>query len=156
MTDEIVNGGRYIEMIKQVRSRSNLGLKPAKAIVDDFIAVWQEAMRRGREAAEACNVTPMVVEQHANMLDDSSPVMERWVCDSGVCGFAWVVVKPGTCSFARWLRKEGHAHKRDTGGVLIWISEYGQSYERKLAHARAMADYFREQGHNSFAQGRLD
>lgn len=119
-------------------------------------SIWQEAMRRGREAAEACKVTPMVVEQHANVLDDSSPVTERWVCDSGVCGFAWVVIKPGTCSFARWLRKAGHAHKRDPGGVLIWISEYGQSYERKLAHARAMADHFREQGYNSFAQGRLD
>jgi hypothetical protein len=57
----------------------------------------------------------------------------------GVCGFAWVVVKPATSSFAKWLKKTGWADKAYGGGLSIWIGGYNQSMTRKEAHAAAMA-----------------
>ena len=76
--------------------------------------------------------------------------------DDGPCGFAWVTVKPGNSSFARFLVKENLARKAYYGGVEIWISAHNQSYQRKMEHARAMAQYFRNFGIDAFANGRLD
>ena len=101
--------------------------------------IYDKAFQAGHEAAKRCIPNPMVVEQHESPLDDSSPVSKQWVVPSGVCGFAWVVVKPGTSSFARWLSKNGIARKHYYGGVSIWISHYNQSMELKEAHARAMS-----------------
>ena len=36
------------------------------------------------------------------------------------------------------------------------FGDYGQSYERKYAHARAMAAVLREAGVNAYGEGRLD
>lgn len=100
---------------------------------------WAEA--HGRDAAMTATPTPMIVVERANVLDDTSPIVKQYapVMD-GVCGFAWVNVKPGNSSFANWLKRNGLA-RRDSyyGGVTIWVGDYGQSYERKMAHASAMA-----------------
>lgn len=80
----------------------------------------------GKRAAEECEPTLMSVSGYPT----SFPV----------CGFAWVNVKPGTSKFARFLVKSGMAHKSYEGGVSIWVSEYDQSHDHKLAYARAFAD----------------
>ena len=54
------------------------------------------------------------------------------------CGFAWVNVAPGTCAFAKWLKRTDRARPSYSGGVDIWIYDYNQSYTRKMAHASAM------------------
>ena len=56
------------------------------------------------------------------------------------CGFAWVTVRPGNCSFAIWLKKNKGARAGYNGGVQIWISKFGQSHDKKKAYARAFAD----------------
>jgi hypothetical protein len=89
-------------------------------------------------------------------MDDSSAVVQEWYELNGVCGFAWVVVTPGTCAFARWLKKHDHAKPHYYGGVSIWIGGYGQCYEKKVAHATAMAAYLRQVGINAHAGDRLD
>ena len=61
-----------------------------------------------------------------------------------ICGFAWVTVKPGNCTFANWLKKKGQARKAYGGGVQIWISGYGQSHDKKEAYARAFANKLKE------------
>jgi len=122
-----------------------------------FITAYAEAQKRGREAAAKCVPTPMVVRQHADPLDDNSPVVKQWYAPQGVCGFAWVSIKPGTCAFARWLKANGYAESDDYyGGVSIWIGDYGQSYEMKDAHARAMAEYLRGVGIKAHTMSRLD
>ena len=99
----------------------------------------------------------MHVVQHANPLDDSSPIVKRYapVMD-GVCGFAWVVVRPAGSSFGRWLRKERGHSLAYGGGVSIWVGSFGQSYERKYAYARAFAGVLEEAGIEAYAQSRLD
>ena len=56
------------------------------------------------------------------------------------CGFAWINVKPGNCSFAIWLKKTKGASAAHGGGVQLWVSKFGQSHSKKKAYARAFAD----------------
>lgn len=118
--------------------------------------LFERAMREGKAAAEACVPVPMVVTQHVNPLNDNSPVLFRDIVNDGVCGFAWVVVSPGTSRFARWLKANRLARSGYGGGVHIWISDYNQSMERKKAHARAMVRVFSDAGINCYFDSRMD
>lgn len=107
---------------------------------DNFQHIYNEALESGRKAGTECTPVPMVVQQHTNMLDDTSSVAKEWHVPEGVCGFAWVHISPATASFCKWLLNHKYAGKDSYyGGITIWISDYGQSYERKCAHAGAMA-----------------
>lgn len=119
-------------------------------------ALYDRAVAAGRAAANACVPTPMVVTQYANPFDTRSAVMYRDVVNDGVCGFAWVVVRPGTSRFARWLKKNHLARTGYGGGVHIWISDYNQSMERKQAHARAMASVLTMAGIDAYYDSRMD
>jgi len=118
--------------------------------------LYDEASAVGYKAGLACTPNPICVVEHENMLDDNSPIKHSWYVSEGACGFAWVVVKPGTSSFARWLKKNDIGHKHYYGGWAIWISDHGQSIARKDAHARAMSEVFRENDINCYADSRMD
>lgn len=123
-----------------------------------FDSIWNEAQNAGREAAHKCDVVPMVVgsPKHfmSNELDTTKPM--EYVSD-GVCGFAWVNVKPGTSSFAKWLVKNNYARKDSYyGGVCVWIGDYNQSMQRKEAHASAMASVFVKHGIKAYMGSRMD
>lgn len=105
-----------------------------------FADLLAAAHAAGRAAHDAVRPTPMVVEEHENQFDDSSPVVQRYVSNEGPVGFAWVIVRPGNSSFAHFLRKTGRGSSAYRGGVQIWVRTPEQSYERKVAYARAMAD----------------
>jgi hypothetical protein len=121
-----------------------------------FGTVLRAARARGASAATAVTPVPMVVQEHANVMDDSSPVAQSWFVADGVCGFAWVIINPGTSAFARWLIKHGHAKPHYCGGVSIWISDYNQCHQKKVAHAAEMASYLRSVGISAHAGDRLD
>lgn len=128
--------------------------QPAK---EDFQDLYDRALAAGFEAGKNAIPTPMIVTEHENMFDDNSPAKNQWYVSEGACGFGWVNVKPGTSRFARWLKEKDYANKDSYyGGVTIWIGEYNQSYERKVAHASAMAKVFTEAGWNAYGTGRLD
>ena len=125
----------------------------------EFERLMRNAEGAGFKAGRDAIPEAMIVAQHTNQLDDTSPVAQQWIVPEGPCGFAWVNVSPGNSSFARWLVKNGHAHKAHRGGVDIWIDAQGQSYERKRAHAGAMADEITRaeiKGVTVYASGRLD
>jgi len=132
--------------------------KARKARYAEFEAVFNEANRAGFAAGEAAKPAAMIVSQRANPLDDDSAVEKEWYVPDGVCGFAWIKVMPATSSFAKWLVKSGNAKGRAYGGGIdIWVSSHGQSYERKVAHASAMAKVLSEKlGVKCYAQSRLD
>lgn len=114
-----------------------------------FEDLFAKAYANGLQAGKDVTPTPMVVSGY-----EHQPVMD------GVCGFAWVVVRPGNSSFARWLVKTGRGRTSYSGGVHIWISAHGQSMTRKDAHAQAMADTFRNSPLLSnvriYAESRMD
>lgn len=122
-----------------------------------WAALWREATEAGEAAAAACTPEPMIVVERANVLDDSSPIVKQYApVMGGVCGFAWISVRPGNCSFARWLSKTGRGHKGYYGGWEVSVSGYGQSYEKKLAHAQAAAKVLAAAGIKAYGTGRLD
>ena len=129
---------------------------PGKAQMSEYSKLYNSANDAGRAAAEKRVPTAMVVSEHASPLDDSSPVAKQWLVPEGVCGFAWINIKPGNSPFANWLKKEKLARKAYAGGVEIWVSAYGQSMERKEAYANAFATVLSFAGIKAYAGSRMD
>jgi hypothetical protein len=125
-----------------------------------FRGLLQRAHDAGMAAVAALNgkVAPMVVEQHANMADDNSPVVKQWIVAGGPCGFAWVQC-PANTTFGRWLLKNDSRWRRDSyaGGLCYWISDFGQSITYKEAYASAFARVIREYGiERVYSNSRMD
>lgn len=127
--------------------------KPKKKI--NYEEIFNAAVEAGKKAAEEHVPTPMIVEEHSNPLDDSSPVKERHIVSDGVCGFAWIKFN-GNTGFAKWMKKEGHASKSYPSGLSYWVYAYNQSMEKKEKFARAFADVLRNNGIKAYAQSRMD
>ena len=100
--------------------------------------------------------TPMIVGEakdlFSNDIDYDKPVYH---VPQGVCGFAWIVVTPGTGSFARWLMKNG-GHKNYYGGTGYFVHEFGQSMECKQQYAYAFASVLNDAGVNAHGESRMD
>lgn len=114
----------------------------------EFEKLWKRAHAAGIAAGVAARPVPMTV------LQDGAPLE---TIDDGACGFAWVTVHPGNCSFARWAAITHGATKAYTGGMQVkWVSEFGQSEARKHAYAVAFAQVLRDAGITAYAGSRLD
>lgn len=120
-------------------------------------ALDKKAHEAGMAAGEACKPMPMFVAQRANPLDDTSPIVKAYapVMD-GVCGMAYVTVRPGNSSFARWLKKYRKAWAGFHGGTQMGVHHFGQSMERSVAYARAYSEVLRAAGLNAFPESRMD
>lgn len=133
----------------------------AEARKEAHQALFAQATAAGEAAAQAkiATVIPMVVQEHENQWDDNSPVVKSYFVPSGVCGFAWVTLRPGNCSFAVWAVKSGYARKAYQGGVSFRVPDtkgYEQSLEVKEAYARSFAGVLREAGLRAYPQSRMD
>ena len=160
---ETVGKSRYCRPHRDEARKAWLGKVRAsgderKARDEKWRKLHDEAHKAGMAAAEACKPTPMVVQSHANQLDDSSPVTQTWVVPDGVCGFAWVTIRPANCSFALWLKKiEGErVYKGYRGGLQRFAPLATQSMQIKEAYCRAYADVLQAAGIKAYAQSRLD
>lgn len=118
--------------------------------------LFELAHQKGMEAGTNCTPVPMGVSQHANPLNDNSPVVHSWVVPDGPCGFAWVTVKPGNCKFAKFLKQNHDAYNDYYGGVSLSCSEFNQSITRKYAYCCAFARVLNENGIKACANERLD
>lgn len=107
-----------------------------------FQELWEKGCEAGRASAASSQIQMI-------FLSNTPPFP--------ICGFAWVNVAPANCSFANWLKKNGHG-KTDhfSGGVCVWINEYGQSCDLKYAFAKGMAKVFADAGIKAVAGSRLD
>lgn len=95
-------------------------------------AIHQQAHEAGHKAAMAHNPRPMVIR------DEMSGHTYEPILD-GVCGFAWVVIRPGNSPYANFLKRHNLGDRGYGGGVHIWVSDYNQSMEKKEAYAQAYA-----------------
>lgn len=116
-----------------------------------YADAWRAAHDAGMAAGRAAQCEPMIVR------DMQTGHVYEPVAD-GVCGFAWVVLRPATSRFARWASANRGARKEYGGGLcLTWVSEFGQSMTRKEAYARAFAEVLRrELNLNVHAHSRMD
>lgn len=121
----------------------------------DLYAAAREA---GLEAVRNLKVVPMVVgtpkSLWSNEFDTSQPT---YYVEDGVCGFAWVNVKPGNSKLANWLKANGLARSDSYyGGVTVWIGEFNQSMQKKEAYARAFAKVLSDNGVRAYSDSRMD
>jgi hypothetical protein len=120
--------------------------------------LFAKAHEAGMAAGNACNPTPMIVGTPKTLfgteLDYTKPV-ER--VEGGVCGFAWINVKPATSGFAKWLKKTGKVRSVSYyGGYDIWVGLFGQSMARKEAYADAFARVLSDAGIKAYSMSRMD
>lgn len=98
----------------------------------------------GLAAVGALHITPMVINGYAPIAD-------------GVCGFAWVNIRPGNGPLARYLKLLGFARPDSyLGGVSLWVSEFNQSLAKKEAYAFAFAKVLQDAGVRAYAGSRID
>ena len=120
----------------------------ARAIRNEgFAALIDIAHAEGIKAGRNCRPIPMIVS-------DASGIAIECV-DDGACGFAWVVI-PGNSAFGRWAKKQGRARPHYPRGLCFWVSDFGQSVDRKTAYAGAFAQVLRNAGIDAYADSRLD
>lgn len=121
--------------------------------------IWKLAVEAAKKAASECRPTPMIVSQHANVLDDRSPVVKQWKANDGVCGFAWVRMT-GTSAMGRYLSSKGIARPAYPNGVSVHASviapKVGQSLERGEAACRAAVAVLGEHGIEAWTESRID
>lgn len=119
--------------------------------------LFKMAHEAGMIAGEAARPMPMHVVEHANPFDDNSAIVRRYapVMD-GICGFAWINIRPARGAFVNWLKSQDKGHKGYHGGYDVWVGAFGQSLERKQAYAHAFAEILRENGIKAFAYSRMD
>lgn len=114
----------------------------------DCIQLYEKAHLQGALAASEKVCRPMTV------IDPASG--QRWHVPDGVCGFAWIVVKPGNSAFARWLKKRKLADTHYYGGVSIWVTDYSQSMQLKETYAAAFAAVIQQAGITCYSESRMD
>ena len=122
-----------------------------------------------KELIDSKKVRPMVVQQHANMLDDNSPVEQSWVVEGGPCGFASIRVKMvngPSRKFINQLKKAGlaggeNSHKEWNkssyyGGYMKFFNVGGQSLAYKTAYARGYEGVLSKAGINTWVWTKMD
>jgi hypothetical protein len=119
-------------------------------------AIYHQAHNAGNVAVSTATITPMVVQQKANPLNDSSDTVQEWYVDDGVCGFASVNIKPANSKFAKFLVANGLARKSYLGGVSMSVRDFNQSLQKKEAYAYAFAKVLRDNGINAWSESRMD
>lgn len=126
-----------------------------KATVDE---VYREAYEAGIKAGNEVQVTPMVVGTEttpfSNIIDETK---QTYFVEGGVCGFAWVKIRPARGKFVTWLKEQNIGSKDEyAGGYTIWCHEFGQSLTRKEAFVGAFAKVLGDYGINAYGQSRID
>ena len=122
----------------------------------DNQTIYSQAHYKGNVAVQMTTVTPMVVQQRENPLNDDSRVVRQYVVNDGVCGFASVTVKPANSKFAKFLVANGLGRKSFNGGVSMSIRDFNQSLTKKEAYAYAFASVLNEHGIKAYAESRID
>jgi hypothetical protein len=123
-----------------------------------------------KELIDSKKVKPMVVQQHADIADDNSPVTQQWVVGGGPCGFASIRVKcvnGPSRKFIAQLKKAGLAGGQNShcewnksdyyGGFMKSFGLIGgQSLAYKSAYAYAYEGVLAGAGINTWVWTRMD
>jgi hypothetical protein len=120
------------------------------------VEIYQAAHNAGNVAVQEATITPMIVQQRANPLNDSSDVQRQWLVNDGVCGFASFIVKPANCKFAKYLQAQGLGRKHYYGGMSMSIFDFNQSLQKKEAYAYAFAKVLNDNGITAYTESRMD
>ena len=126
-----------------------------KASVDE---IYREAYAAGLKAGHEVQVTPMVVGTEttpfSNIIDNTK---QTYFIEGGVCGFAWVKIRPARGKFVQFLKDKDLGYQNSyEGGYDLSCREFGQSLTRKEAFVNAFAEVLRNYGIDAYGQSRID
>ena len=117
----------------------------------------ERAHLMGMDAGRRVGVAPMVVGTPTELMgNDIDYSKKTYFVESGVCGFAGVVIKPARGKFVSYLKSLGMGHKHYYGGWYVSVREFNQSLTRKEAYANAFANVLGEVGMRCYVDSRLD
>lgn len=134
-------------------------LAPTTTTLDLYLEACKNAMDAGMNNKP----TPMSVVR-VGLDNKPLPNEVPSVIMEGLCGFAWVTIRPARGAFVQFMKSIGKGHNGYYGGYEISTNvveretgvNFGQSYERKMAAAEAFAATLQAWGINAVAEGRLD
>jgi hypothetical protein len=111
--------------------------------------IYDLADKAGKQAASECTPTPMAVTTEGGRLIE-------WV-NGGVCGFAWVKIRPAMGEFVSYCKRKNIGRTNEyAGGFDIWVHQYSQSMELKAAYAAGFANELQKHGINASSHSRID
>ena len=117
----------------------------------------ERAHLMGMEAGRRVGVVPMVVGTPTELMgNDIDYSKKTYFVESGVCGFAGVVIKPARGKFVSYLKSLDMGYKHYYGGWYVSVREFGQSLTRKEAYAEAFAKVLGEVGMRCYVDSRMD
>jgi hypothetical protein len=137
--------GGFWKQVGEMNKRIN-ELKPIKLKTMTPDELFEKAHKAGMEAGERIIPTPMTVQSGG----------KSYFVGEGVCGFAWIKIRPARGKFVKWLKATDKGHAGYNGGYEIWVGAFGQSMTRKEAYADAFAKVLQDAGINAYAQSRMD
>lgn len=108
-------------------------------------ALYGLAAATGTKAATNWVPTPLI-------LTDG---YQTYVEDGGACGTAWIRLKDGRSSFAKWLRAQKLAAQASRKGIVIGADVGSQSLERAEQYCQAFARVLRLNGVDCSVETRL-
>jgi hypothetical protein len=118
-----------------------------KSAKPNFQAIWDEAVKAGREAVENMAVSPAIHLSDGNQIPEGH----------GPCGFAWLILKDARKGFAKWAKEKGIGRADSYyGGINVWISDYNQSMNKKETFAYAVAGVLSKHGIDARPMSRMD
>ena len=128
------------------------------SISDNPAQIYAEAHSAGMAAGHGCTPTPMVVGTPTTPLgNDIDYSKKTYYVSDGMCGFAWINIKPARGKFVTWMKKNNIGRKDSYyGGWTVWVSDFGQSVTRKENYARASAKVLGDYGITAYNMSRLD
>lgn len=121
-----------------------------------------EASEAAEAAVKACRPTPMVVGTAIGLSDEIDESQPIYFVEGGMCGFAYVVIKPARGKLVAELKKRGIGSAHYYGGYSASSSAFApsirrdQSYERACAAARGAVEVLQKYGINAYVDSRLD
>lgn len=126
--------------------------------------LYVRACEAADKAAAACVPQPMIVGSARSPLfddriDESKPM---YYVSEGVCGFAWIKIRPASGPFVNMLKKRDVGYKAYNGGYEVSSWEFAgslrgsQSMARAEAACRAAAAVLSEAGVECYVQSRMD
>ena len=128
------------------------------SISNNPAGIYAEAHSAGMAAGNKSKPVPMVVGTPSTPLgNDIDYSKETYYVADGVCGFAWINIKPARGKFVKYL-KDNDIGRKDSyyGGYTIWVSGFGQSMTRKENYARAFVKILNDNGLKAYAMSRMD
>lgn len=130
--------------------------KPVKMTRRLASKIYREAHEAGLAAGKAVGVQPIIVGEETSLFSNQIDYTKPTYVMDGLCGFAWVVIRPARGLFVKHLKESGLGHANYGGGWAVWVSDFNQSMHRKEAYAVAFASVLNSYGINAYVESRLD